>query len=58
MADARRTWGEPFSTTASGDDAIRVEVWDFHDGNNVRRFRFRWGTLVDGCIVESEVIVP
>ena len=57
MADVRRTWGTPFNTTTSGDDAIRIEVWEFHDGENVRRFRFQWGTLTDGCRVDSEVVV-
>ena len=56
MANVRRTWGTPFNTTTSGDDAIRIEVWEYHDGDNIRRFRFRWGTLTEGCMVESEVV--
>jgi hypothetical protein len=58
MADVRRTWGTPFNTVTSGDDAIRTEVWEYHDGENIRRFRFRWGTLTEGCTVQSEVVAP
>ncbi len=58
MADVRRTWGTPFNVTTSGDDAIRTEVREFHDGENIRRFRFRWGTLTEGCRFESEVVAP
>ena len=56
MADARRTLGTPFNIEKSGDEAFRLEVWDFHDGDNIRRYRFRWGTLTEGCTVEVEII--
>ena len=58
MANVRRTWGTPLNTTTTGDDAIRTEVWEFQDGDNIRRFTFRWGTLTEGCRVESEVVAP
>jgi hypothetical protein len=58
MAAARRSWGEPFNIERSGDDALRLEVWDFHNGDNILRYRFRWGTLTEGCSVEAEVIPP
>ena len=56
MANARRMWGAPFNIERSGDEAFRLEVWDFHDGDNIRRYRFRWGTLTEGCTVEIEIV--
>ena len=56
MSSVRRELGTPSEVTTSGDNGIRTEVWDFHDGPNTLRYTFRWGLLIEGCDFEGVVI--
>ena len=56
MASVRQTLGTPFQTSMSGDSFERLEVWDFHEGANIRRYRFRSGRNYPQCIVENSLV--
>ena len=58
MASVRQTLGTPFQTSKSGDSFERLEVWDFHEGASIRRYRFRSGRNYPQCIVDNSLIPP